>query len=108
FYKGWANAQRGFDRWAITHFQSMDQPDFPKKEFFNALQTYRRGKLDDAAVMLKALLQKDYKKERRVFAGKVARTLARIHFEKEEYAKSLDIYTSYLLRLNPMTPSDWL
>jgi len=108
FYKGKANARKGLDRWASAHFGRIEKDTFPKYRFYQALTLYEKGKLDEAIEQLKPLLDKDFPVEEQLFITKVARTYARLLFEKAEYAKSLGVYDSFLLKTNPMVPSDWL
>ena len=108
FYKGKANAKKGLERWAKAHFSRIDKDTFSKFRFYSALLSYEKGKLEEAIDLLKPLLDRDYGPEEELFAHKVARTYARILFEKNEYAKSLSVYDTYLLKTAPMNPTDWL
>lgn len=108
FYKGLADLDKKMDHWAQSQFEKIDKDNFPKYIFFQAIQAYNGGKLDDAIVLLKKALSLTSGEGNLSLARKEARTLARIYYEKEEFEKSMDIYSTFLLQLNPITPSDWL
>jgi hypothetical protein len=130
-YKYVLNKERGMQKWAESYFASVDKENFPKFQFYQALQAYERNDLTGAEALLRKILQRYGSQDNPVgfvgkvpvsaprelrpdeaaqlpFIRKVARTLARIYFEAEEYARSLQIHDEFLLRLNPVTPSDWL
>jgi tetratricopeptide (TPR) repeat protein len=108
-YKAILNEQNGTQKWAKAFLANVDQEGFPKYLFYQALDAYSKNDLTKAEELLKKILAKDAGEiERLPFIRKVARTLARLYFEREEYAKSLDIYNSFLLKLNPITPSNWV
>ena len=107
-YKSVLSKEKHLDKWASQYFSLVDQENFPKYLFYQALQAYSKNDLPQAEALLKKILAKDLPDDRKPFVKKVARTLARVYFDQEEYAKSLDIYNSFLLKLNPVSPSDWL
>jgi tetratricopeptide (TPR) repeat protein len=131
FYKFVLNKERGMQKWAESYFAGIDKENFPKYLFYQALQAYEKTDLVGAEGLLRKILQKYGSQDNPVgfvgkvpvsaprelraeekaqlpFIRKVARTLARVYFEAEEYARALQIYDEFLLRLNPITPSDWL
>ena len=105
-YKALFNRDQGMKKWSDDYFSKIDQKKFPKFIFYQALDAYSIGKLKEAISLLKDLLNVEL--DNPIFAKKVARTLARIYYEQENYEKSLDIYNNFLLKVNPITPSDWL
>lgn len=107
-YKGITNAQKGMTKWADHYFDKIDKESFHKYLFYQAIGLYGEKKLDEALLKLEAILKMDLPEDQTSFAKKVARTMARIFFEKQEYAKSYDIYKEFLLRTNPLNPGDWL
>jgi tetratricopeptide (TPR) repeat protein len=108
FYKGLSDLDKKMDHWAASQFEKIDKDNFPKYVFFQAVQAYNAGKLDDAIGLLKRALSLTSGAGNLSLARKEARTLARIYYEKEEFEKSMEIYSTFLLKLNPITPSDWL
>lgn len=108
FYKSILNQKKGSQKWADHYLAKMDQENFPKYRFFLALQSYRKNDLAAAEGQLAALLKRDYPNQQAPFVRKVARTLARLHFDREHYEKSFDIFRSFLLRTDAVTPADWL
>jgi tetratricopeptide (TPR) repeat protein len=107
-YKGILNLEKGLEKWGSHYLAKIDRAEFPKYDFYRAVTAYAAGRLDEAEDILKKLLAADYPLDRAPFVRKLARTLARIHFERKQYVESLDIYRTFLLRLNPVTPADWL
>ncbi len=108
FYKGLADMDKKMHRWADDQFEKLDKATFTKYIFYQAIQQYGEGKLDEAIETLKKALAQTNGPESLSLARKEARTLARIYYEKQKYEESLDIYQNFLLRLNPVTPGDWL
>jgi tetratricopeptide (TPR) repeat protein len=108
FYKALADVDKKMNRWAQSQFEKVDKEFFPKFIFYQAIQSYSAGKLDDAIGYLKKALAMTSEEGNMSLSRREARTLARIYYEKEEFEKSLEIYQTYLLKLNPVTPSDWL
>jgi tetratricopeptide (TPR) repeat protein len=107
-YKYLLNKDKGLERWSQRYLSQIDKDNFYKYQFFLALQAYGKNDLATAEDLLKKILAKDLPIEQAPFVRKAARTLARIYFDQEKYEKSLDIYTSVLLKMNPITTSDWL
>ncbi len=106
-YKGIADQDRRMEKWANAYFDKAGR-NSPKYLFYSALKSYAKRDFRTAENLLEKILNLKMDDSQRSFVAKVARTLARIHFEKKEYDKSLDIYRSFLLRLNRVTPTDWL
>ena len=105
------NHEKGMDRWAKQYYERIGSDSFPKYQYYLAIQAYAQGTPDGmklAVERLRKILINDNGKGSGALAIKTARTLARIYFERKEYAKSLDIYRSFLLKMNPVHPSDWL
>jgi tetratricopeptide (TPR) repeat protein len=107
-YKALLSKEKGADHWASVYLDKVDKENFPKYLLFAAIDSYSRGNLPEAEQLLNKALSKDIGSQPRSYAIKVTRTLARIYFEEGEYAKSLEIYNDFLLKLNPIAPSDWL
>jgi len=107
-YKGILNLGEGFERWANYYFKRVDQEKFPKYLFYKAVKAYEAKELEEAKRILDSILKLEYPPERLSFVSKAARMLARIHFEKQDYTASLEVYDTFLLRLNPVTHTDWL
>lgn len=108
FYKGMANMDKKMQRWADEQFRKLDKESFAKYVFYQALQQYGSGKLDDAVEGLKKAMSLTVELKNENLSKKIARTMARIHYEKKDYEKALDIYQNFLLKTNPVTPGDWL
>jgi hypothetical protein len=108
FYKGLIAKDHGMEKWAEHYFTNLDKENFPKYLFYSAIETYEKKDLAQTEKSLKKILAMDLGADQSVFAKKVARTLARLYFEQENYAKSFDIYQSFLLKVNPVNVSDWL
>lgn len=106
-YKGIVNLDKSMPKWAEYYFTRLD-PRAPKYLFFRATQAYAAKKLDEATGLLKQGLAATNGPESVNLAKKQARTLARIYYEQGEYAKSLEIYQSFLLKTDPLVPTDWL
>ena len=105
------NHEKGLDRWAQQYYARFTQPGdehFQKYQFYLAIEAYAAGKTDEAIDRIKKVLASDPGEGSGVLAARAARTLARIYFEQKRYGLSLSIYTSFLLKLNPIEPSDWL
>ena len=108
FYKGLIAREKGMSQWAEHYFSNVDKDKLPRYLFYSAVEAYSKGDLDSAEKDLKKILSEPLGPEQASMVQKTARTLARIYFEREQYAKSLDIYENFLLRVNPILPSDWL
>ena len=105
------NHEKGMDRWAKQYYDKLGSESFPKYQFYLAIQSYAQGTpegLNLAVERLRKILVTDKGQGSGALAIKSARTLARIYFERKQYDKSLDIYRSFLLKMNPVHPSDWL
>jgi tetratricopeptide (TPR) repeat protein len=107
-YKSLMNQERGAPKWAAAYLAKVDQENFPKFLFHTAISSYKKNDLDAAEETLKKLLDREYGQADLPFVRKVARTLARILFDREQFERAFDIQKSFLLKLNPVTPSDWL
>ena len=107
-YKGIVNHDKKMEKWADYYFNKIDKENFPKYLFFRATELYGKGHPQEAIVLIKKALALCTGAESRVIAKKLARTLARIHYELGDYQKSLEIYETFLLKVNPMNPSDWI
>lgn len=102
------NHEKGMERWARQYYEKMDGESFPKYQYYLAVQAYAQGKLPESIDRLRKILAADKGEGSGALAVKSARTLARIYFEKKEFEKAVGIYNSFLLKLNPIQPSDWL
>jgi tetratricopeptide (TPR) repeat protein len=108
-YKAILNRRQGSERWAENYFTHIDKEGFPKYLFYLALEAYSQKNYIEAETQLKKILTKDAGDPIHLsFIAKVTRTLARVYFDQEKYDLSLEIYTTFLLKLNPMTPTDWI
>lgn len=107
-YKGIVNIDKKMQKWADYYFTKVDKENFPKYLFYQATLAYQNKKIPEAIQLLKQTLSKSTALEHTVLAHKAARTLARIYYEMKEYEKSRDIYQNFLLKLNPVTPTDWI
>ncbi|OFZ71768.1 MAG: hypothetical protein A2451_08360 [Bdellovibrionales bacterium RIFOXYC2_FULL_39_8] len=107
-YKAIVNQEKKMNRWAQFFMDKTDKEKYPKYKFFQALEEYGKKNLDVATKMLSELLTGQFKMEQVSFATKIARTLARIYFEQEKYDRALDIYETFLIKQNPVVPTDWL
>jgi tetratricopeptide (TPR) repeat protein len=107
-YKGIVNLDKKMQKWADHYFEKIDREAFSKYLFFSATEAYRAGEFVAAVDLLKKAIAQTSGDEYASLAAKEARTLARIYFEAGQSEKSLDIYQSFLLRLNPVAPTDWL
>ncbi len=107
-YKALVNVDKKMLKWADYYFNKIDKDNFPKYLFFQAREAYVHGQPYEAMDLLRKILQQATGPESLSLAKKAARTLARIRYELGQYDKSFEIYDSFLLKLNPVTPSDWL
>lgn len=107
-YKGISNFEKGMPRWSMAYWERLDQARDTKYHLFSAIQKYSKNDLEGAETFLKNILTQTTVDTSPAFTSKVARTLARIYFEKKEHAKALEIYGSYLLKLEYVLPTDWL
>lgn len=107
-YKSIINSQKKMTRWSTYYADRVDKEGFPKYLFFTALQMYNNGKFEEAIEKLTKALKAFNQPRDIAFTKKVSRTLARIYYEIGNYKKSWEIYETYLLRLNPIEPHDWL
>lgn len=111
FVKYALSLDQGMNRWARAYFEKMGDLGLPRYQYFLSMQSYAKGTVagnEEAISHLKEILRTDSGKGGGLLAVKAARTLARIFYEQKKFEKSLDIYSSFLLRLNPIQPSDWL
>lgn len=107
-YKALLNETAGMKQWAKSYFSRIDKEKLPKYRFYVAVQNYKDGDHEKAIQSLRDILSAEKESGQEYFLMKVARTLARIYYEKERYKESLEIYESFLLKLNPINPTDWL
>ncbi len=107
-YKFILNHERKLDKWAKIYLEGIDKANYQKYIFFEAIDAYTKKDYKSAEEKLRSILSKDLGPERAIFVKKVARTLARVYFDKQEYEKSFDIYSNFLLKSEPIIPSDWL
>jgi tetratricopeptide (TPR) repeat protein len=106
--KGLINLDLGMTRWAEDYFHRIGRPDFAKYLFYQAIEAYSRRDFGKAQELLGKILRQSASPDQASLAAKAARTMARIHYEKGEYKEALAVYDEFLLRLNPLTSSDWL
>jgi tetratricopeptide (TPR) repeat protein len=107
-YKAMLSKEKNQDHWAQVYLDKIDKDNFSKYIFFSGIDEYSKGNLQKAEDLVNKALAKDVGTQSRAFATKMVRTLARIYFEEGEYDKALEIYNSFLLKLNPIVPLDWL
>lgn len=107
-YKAQAALDKGVKKWADSYLTSVDTENFIKYTFYQAIEAYRKKDLVTAEKLLQQILAKKPQPRYRSLIKKSARTLARMYFEQEQYARSYDIYRNFLLRLNPLEPGDWM
>jgi tetratricopeptide (TPR) repeat protein len=107
-YKGIVNVDKQTPKWADYYFNRIDKENFPKYLFFRANQAYSGGQTTEAIQLLKKALAQTSGEDSVSLSKKESRTLARIYYETGQFDKSLEIYQTYLLRLDPIAPSDWL
>ncbi len=108
FYKGVTNKIKNLEKWSQDFFKRIDKDNFKKYQFYQAIDLYNKGQLFESSIVLDQILRNPLKEQDFTFAKKVVRTKARIHFERKEYEKSLSYYDDFLLKVNPLTPSDWM
>ena len=107
-YKGLVNHDKKMEKWAEYYFNKVDKENFPKYLFFKATEAYAKRQPYEAIVLLKRALTATSGPDSFSFAKKVARTLARIHYELGQFDKSLEIYQTFLMKVEPITPADWV
>ncbi len=107
-YKAMANAEKKTEKWAKYFFAKLDKDKSPKYLFYQALELYKQKKLTEAVPLLLKLLESAKDPAQINFYKKIARTLARIYYEQGEFEKSADIYRSFILKTNPVNPSDYM
>ncbi len=107
-YKGIIQEKNGISKWSQAFFKLIDTSKTPEISFYQGIKAYQIKDFDKAIELFTKLLDTDPEYMDRPLRINVARTLARIYFEKEQYEKSLEIYNTFLLKLNPMFPTDWL
>lgn len=107
-YKSVLSREKGSTRWADFYLNRVDKENFPKYLYSLAVDEYAKGNLSKALELLNKALSKKVDEQPRALVTRMMRTLARIYFEQGEYEKSLDVYNSFLLTLNPIAPTDWL
>jgi tetratricopeptide (TPR) repeat protein len=108
FYKAIVNKMRGMDKWAKDYFEKLDPEKFNKFRFYQAISLYGEKKYKESLEILDKILKSTLTPKDFSFVKKVVRQIARIHFEMKDYEKSLVYYNDFLLRTNPITPTDWI
>jgi tetratricopeptide (TPR) repeat protein len=106
-YKGVVNLDKKMGKWADYYFNKINKDAFPKYLFFRATEAYANGDLPKAVQLLKEALPLTSGPTYLSLAKKESRTLARIYYELGQFQKSSEIYEDFLLKINPITPSDW-
>lgn len=107
-YKAIGALDKGVKKWADSYLASVDTENFIKYAFWQAIEAYKKKDMKEAEKWLQKVLSRKVQDRYQSLFKKAARTLARIYFEQEQYGRSYDIYRSFLLRLNPLEPSDWV
>lgn len=108
-YKAVLNEDAGMARWAAGYYANVNKEEFLKYSFHLAVKAYADGEHEKAMELLRGILRTETAGEQNQYLlTKAARTLARILYEKESYEDSLEIYESFLLKLNPVVPEDFL
>jgi tetratricopeptide (TPR) repeat protein len=108
FYKAMAALDKGVRKWADSYLATVDTANFPKYLFYQAIDAYQRQEYDKSEKLLLKILAAKPGDKYASLVRKVARTLARIYFERQQYAQAYDVYRTFLLRMNPIEPGDWL
>ncbi len=108
FYKSIINKNKKMEKWAKYYLEKINIKTSKKYRFYNAIEKYKAKNLDESKNILYSLLSEKVSSNEQVFMKKVARTLARILFEERKFVESLAIYEDFLLKTNPVTPTDWL
>lgn len=96
------------DKWAADYFEKLDPEKFNKYRFYQAITLYGEKKYKESLDVLDKILKSTLTPKDFSFSKKVVRQIARIHFEMKDYEKSLLYYNDFLLRTNPITPTDWI
>ncbi|MBF0442128.1 MAG: hypothetical protein HQK54_09500, partial [Oligoflexales bacterium] len=109
-YKAIINKDNNFKKWSDSHFEKINRDSSYKFRFYKAIEAYRASDFNTAERYMREILKSDVTLDNSMlpFIRKVARTLARVLFEQKQYEKSLEIYETFLLKLNPVTRTDWL
>jgi len=108
-YKATIDLEKNMPKWADTYFAKVDKETFPKYLFYQALREFNQKKLDESLAHLeKALAGLSDSPAHLSLSKKISRTMARIYYEQTKYKQALDIYQTYLLKLNPIEPADWV
>jgi tetratricopeptide (TPR) repeat protein len=107
-YKAILSDEKKSDHWAGHYYEKIDKENFPKYLYYQAVRAYGRRDLSASVDFLNQALGKRLSEQPKNLIMKMTRMLARVHFERGEYEKALEIYRSFLLKLNPIQPSDWL
>lgn len=108
FYKAVVNKMRGMDKWSKDYFEKLDPEKFNKYLLYQAITLYGEKKYKESLVLLDKILKSSLTPKDFSFVKKIVRQIARIHFEMQDYEKSLLYYNDFLLRTNPITPTDWI
>ena len=108
FYKAIVNKMRGMDKWAKDYFEKLDPEKFNKYRLYQAIGLYGEKKFKESLDILDKILKTTLTPNDFSFVKKVVRQIARIHFEMQDYEKSLLYYNDFLLRTNPVSPMDWI
>lgn len=108
FYKAVINKTKKLKKWSDDFFKRIDKENFKKYRLYQAINLYREKKLIESLEILDQILRGELSQNDFTFAKKVVRMKARILFERKEYEKSLELYDDFLLKVNPISPYDWL
>ncbi len=107
-YKASVDLDKNMPKWANNYFNRVDKENFPKYLFYQALNEFNKKNLDSSLIHLDKALNGLTDPAQLSLSKKVSRTMARIYYEQNRYKESFDIYENYLLKLNPIEPSDWV
>jgi hypothetical protein len=107
-YKGLFFSGKKNEYWSKYYFNKIKETKNPTLSFYEVIELYKNGNLKEAKKKLEAWLKEYSKEGDEVLTKKVIRTLARIEFEQENYAKSFQLYDDFLLKTKIIDPQDYL
>jgi tetratricopeptide (TPR) repeat protein len=93
--------------WADVIEKDLKNAVLSKVLFYHALRLFSQDKKEESITQLKEIL-KQVSAESVFFVKKVARTLARVYFEKQKYEEAYAIYSEFLLKTLHQHSTDWL